>query len=473
VPARIARSASAVASALVAIALLLACTSSPARPDLILIVVDTLRADRIAGPGDAPQPTPELRALADGGLSFANATAPSSWTRPSVASLFTSRWPSEHGAVTLARPLAPSLPTLAELLRDAGYRTVGVSANFVHVSEASGLARGFTSWQSPSEVADDPERESVLHMDGVAGAAAERRALRADEVNRRVLAALPGRSVAPLFLYVHYMDPHSPYGDSDRPGGGPAHDVVSNDEVLALARRGGALPERERHRLVERYDADVRSADRAIGALLAALRERGWLERSGVVVTSDHGEAFGEHGNWFHGTDLHAESLRVPLVLVGPGVAAGRRSDAAVDLLDVPTTLLRMAGVAPPAAMRGRDLRALDGVGPRVRVAELHPDAALEARVRARLERMALSQGPWKSIWPRAGGPPLLFRTDRDPGERQPLAAEAAPARVTHDFEATRRKVEEAASAMFEGAGPQPRLDEEERRGLRALGYAE
>ena len=472
-----------VGSCWLSFALACAPAAPPRPPDLLLIVIDTLRADHLGVYG-YPRPTsPNLDRLALGGSVFTNAMAPSSWTKPSIASLFTSRHPSEHAAVSFRRHLDPAVPTLAGELRAAGYRTVGVSGNFVHVNETTGLSRGFEVFSAPSSVTATAA-EALLTLDEH-GATVHRRAASAMELNTEVDRLLEDIGDAPLFLYVHYMEPHSSYAPPEpflsrfaREPGRP--DRVTSNYLKDLATAGGHLDVGTREWIVDRYDAEIATVDAAVGALLDSLaaRDRG---RTIVVVASDHGEEFGEHGGWFHGRNLQAESLRVPLLFhdaaavgalrSGAGAAPAQVRSEAVDLLDVAPTLLALAGAPPAAGMRGRDLFA-PAVAARELVAELHDDPLFERRLGVRVQRFARIAWPWKVILSRDRAPEI-YDLERDPAERTPVApgttkAARAALRATLDRRARWRNEYDAGNTRKQqGAAP----DAETLEGLRALGY--
>jgi len=455
-------------------------TEATRPPDLVLVVVDTLRADHLGAYGYERPTSPVIDALAARGLRFENAAAPSSWTRPSVASLFTSRLPSEHGAVSLVAPLDPAVPTFVEALRDAGYRTVGVSGNFPNLSDKSGLTRGFETFASLAiAVGGEPGTTSgedtlmrlPLREDGGQLAL---RAPTADEVNARVfeeLDALEGPGDAPLLLYVHYMDPHSGYlapprfralferRAADTP---PA----TSDYLVELASGRRELAPGERERLVDAYDAEIRYVDEAIGRLLEGLEARGLAGSAVVTLVSDHGEELGEHGGYFHGLTLHRELLRVPLVIRDERglLPTGVRTEP-VELLDVPVTLLALAGLEPLPGMRGRALFAAEAesLGATDRVAELHPDPAREAHAGPLRHAASVTRWPFKAVADRAGDV-SVYRLDADPGERAPVDASAHA-----DLVAEARRLAGALAVPDAPAALSP----EERAGLRALGYLE
>jgi arylsulfatase A-like enzyme len=458
------------------LAMLAGCRPEPAPPPhLLLIAIDTLRADHLGAYG-YPRPTsPNIDQLARKGTTFDNAFAPSSWTRPSVASLFTSRPPSEHGAVSFDRAIRDDLPTLAEALQRAGYRTLGVSGNFVHVNEETGLARGFDDFEALSVRLAEGEGDVLLRLHPDDAPDVALRAPSAEEVNRKLLSRLPASTETPLFLYVHYMEPHAGYlppepfrtaflPEADSPDRSPP---ATSDRLVELAARP-TLPEpRELARLRALYDGEIAATDHALGELLAALGERGFGENAVVVLLSDHGEEFGEHGGLFHGITLHGESLRVPLVIHDARRPTdGVRRDEPVDLLDVAPTILALAGIAPDPAMRGRPLLEPSPLQERDLVAELHPDPTFEAHLRPRPDGLALVRWPWKVIVARDGAV-RAYRLDRDPAEDTPLGPERMPEGLLGAAQDLARRADETdAGRPFE-------LDDRSRRELRALGYAE
>jgi arylsulfatase A-like enzyme len=455
-------------------------------PNIILIVIDTLRADHLGAYGYPRSTSPLLDALAARGTLFTNATAPSSWTRPAMASLFTSRPPSEHGAFSSRRALDASVATLAELLRAGGYRTIGVSGNFPHVNEQSGLDRGFDHFVSlamPARGADDTLMRLTLR-EGTRPAPL--RAPTASEVNARVIEALPDADERPFFLYVHYMDPHSGYlapaahreqfrrSTLTKPtadGGDPP--AATSDYLVDLAAGRRPFGPDERARLIDLYDAEISYVDAEVGRLLEELFRRGHGSGAVVVALSDHGEEFLDHGGWFHGLTLHREVLRVPLLIEdGTGRMPPGIDERPVDLLDVPTTLLSLAGLDPAPGMRGRRLDAQERLEVGARVAELHPDALREARAGALRHRLALTAWPWKAVVD-PSGVVVLFQLEDDPGELRPVAASdpSVPAALV----ARARELADSLRAdpdASPGPGEETPLGPEEREALRALGYA-
>jgi len=460
-----------------------ACESEPApagasAPDVVLIVIDTLRADHLGVYGYARDTSPHIDALASRGVVFTRASSPSSWTRPAVASLLTSRLPSEHGAVSAEHRLDSRIATLAEVFHNAGYRTLGVCANFAHITERAGFARGFDDWTSLKVPVAEGQGDPIWAESTADGKRQPLRAPTAAEVNRALLPRIPAPDGRPVFLYVHYMDPHSGYLPAapyrERFLRDAAFDrtqpPATSDYVRELAAGRISVGERSRERLIDLYDGEIAAVDAAVGELVTALAERGYEGRSVYALVSDHGEEFEEHGGWFHGLTLYGESLQVPFVLWDSRAApVGATVDAPVDLIDVPTTLLALAGLEPAAHMRGRRLAA-DGAAPTARplLAELHRDPLIEGGVRERSHRWAYTRWPWKVITHRRRDVEF-FRLDRDPMERESIRP--GDAGVPADlFAEGRALVSRIVVPRREELRQQ--LDPEEREALQALGYA-
>jgi arylsulfatase A-like enzyme len=356
-----------VAAALAAGALLAAAAAAvllrpaPHRPHVVVLLWDTTRADRLTPHGHARETTPWLASLAARGVLFENCRAPSPWTLPSHASLFTGLMPSDHGALHMRAPLMPHHRTLAEDLAAAGYDTLLVYNN-EFVGPPWGLAQGFA-------------RERLARSaEGKPTAAAAVAVLR-EELGAR--AADPERRDRPLFLFVNLLDPHLPYDPPESLERAWRLPGAAESEVRALREFG--FPREMEHNLGIRvldgrsleilgrlYDAELRETDARCAEmedLLAAAGILGPGKDSLLVVTSDHGENLGEEGLVDHKLSVSDALLHVPLVLHRPGTfEGGRREAAGVGLQDLHPTILEAAGlpvdgVATPAA---RSLRAPD-----------------------------------------------------------------------------------------------------------------
>lgn len=448
---------------LVALGLAAGCRpAADPRPDLVLISVDTLRPDPLVCYGGDDGVGAALCALGDEGVRFtwAFATAPS--TAPSVASLLTSRLPYAHGVTERARSaLDPGVATLAERLAEVGYATGAFVANPV-LARGRGFERGFA-------VYDDrmirPERN---------------RGLLEREAGELTDAALAWARVAPRprFLWIHYQDPHGPYDPPDAP---PAWDAAEAPRLPVLDDHSGwgGIPAyqvlgavRSAAAYARRYAAEIAWLDRHLARLVTGLDALG--PRPAILLTADHGEAFGEDDFWLaHGHSLGVDQIRVPLLWRPARPIEGRVETAPVSTLDVLPTLLAAAGVAVPEDAAGRVLGA-DAAAPRTIFAEhrLRVAAVAGDRYYAR-DRVPLP-GPVPE--PVTGGaiPPLPPRALRLAASGAWSAADYEPAPVGAE-PALEAAVAEllAAAAGAPGAGGAASLDPATREALRALGYLE
>jgi arylsulfatase A-like enzyme len=318
-----------------------------AAPNVVLLVVDTLRADRLGSYGASPTNTPNLDRLAATGTVFRNTWAQAPWTLPSVTTILTGRYPRAHGVVGrsagFGRPaglaagetnwayLPDSIPTIASTVRRAGITTVGVTSNLL-ISRENNLAKGFETF------VELPVSPMPVQW---ARAAAVRTAF------TDWLAVNGGRR---FFAYLHYMEPHDPYVPSPElrrrcPEGAPAEvcDGVVRNLARERERTGAPLDDATVRYLKSLYDGEVQAWDADLPKLTRALDRLGLLERTVIVMTADHGEEFAEHGQLGHRKQVFAESLAVPLIIVGPGVPVGVRRDL-VELVDVLPTILGLLG---------------------------------------------------------------------------------------------------------------------------------
>ncbi len=428
--------------------------ATPGAPNVLVLLVDTLRADRLGCYGAVPSPSPHLDRLAAGGLVFTQAIAQSSWTLPSVASLFTGLLPRSHGAIGDAGGdgdaawgyLADGAVTWAERASRAGITTMGVSANPL-VSRGTNLAQGFETFvELPWE-------------------ARTKRWGTAADVNRAFLEWLEPNRAHRFVAWLHYMEPHDPYTPPaalrPTPPPGTPPDVAAG-WVLEVSRRlrGGAppLPAAQLAYLRALYDGEIRSWDAELPRLLGALERLGVRDRTVIIVTADHGEEFLEHGLLLHRAHLFDELIRVPLVLAGPGIAAAQRDDQ-VQGIDLFPTLAALLGLEPPPLAGASLLAPAPG-----RPAVAETDGQANHGPRHALE--AVRHPDAKLIHVTATGDFARYDLVTDPGEQAPLDAVtgAGPA-----LRAALEHVVAAAPAPPERDGRDPALRDK----LRALGYAE
>jgi arylsulfatase A-like enzyme len=326
-------------------------TAPPGAPNVLIIVLDALRADHSSAYGYARPTTPNMDAVAADGTLFERAFATSSYTLASHASILTGLLPHQHNAewVEPLRYRDCACETLGEALQARGYVTAGFSSNPYWFTAEYGFARGFHRFEDFFNTPADAAIRTVF------GRAVERLVLprigyldvpgrkRADFVNRRVLRWLDASEGRPFFAFVNYFDVHDPYLPPEpfrsRYAGRPVGGII-NWRVTGLDPQ---LPDSVIADEMDAYDGALTYLDTQVGALLDSLAARGQLDNTIVVITSDHGEEFGEHGFVLHGHALHVQSLHVPLIIRGPGVTPGVRVSSPVSNAAIPSTLMGLA----------------------------------------------------------------------------------------------------------------------------------
>lgn len=368
---------------------------------IFLVLMDTLRSDSLLGTRDAILPPKALKRLILDSIFYERAYAPSSWTRTSVATLLTGLEPHGHRVYDRLHKLDETLVTLPELLRDAGYRTHAWSTN-PNILPLWGFAQGFDTFvEVPWSEKGKPQADQVFDL---------------------VEAAVASQGPEPAFYYIHLMDPHHPY-DPD-------------PKLLEQAGRSASVRNRNKtdgsRRAYKTYMAEIAKMERRIGEFLEFLEERGLYDPALILLTSDHGEEFREHGGRRHGRTLYEEVLRVPLFLKLPHTRNGGtiRSEAAA-LADVTPTLLEAAGLPLPEGLRGQSLAA-GPKGDRPMTGVLYMDER---------ELESVMHDGWKLIRS-SDGTEELYALAEDRGERE-NRAEEEPARAD-----SLRALMEAKSAL-------------------------
>jgi len=424
------------------------------RPNIVVYLIDALRADRIGCYGYDRGTTPHVDEFASSAILFSGAQAQTSWTRPAVASIFTGLLPQQHGTTDKKDVLPESATTIAELLTGAGYESAAVVSNG-NVDQVYGFSQGFSYYKYLEEV------EIGEHV------------VRSDDVNQAVFSWLDEfRATEPFFLYVHTVDPHLPYAppptfrDAFAPN---VHDssIGSTEAVNEVAANRDRVTPKMVEQLSDLYDGEVAANDASFGEFYAGLGERGLLENTVVVVLSDHGEEFFDHGGWTHGNTLHAEMLDVPLIIRIPGVTP-RSIPEIVQHVDLFSTLLDLAGVEPPAGVFGRSARPLwtEGV-----TAEWTNRGLSHLELKERFGE-AWVDPQWKIITRRLRNGDLrtsLFNRETDPTERSDLASR----RQDLVEELLGRYAEEVSAAgdALQGVEIDEGREAEVEAQLKALGY--
>lgn len=437
-----------------------ACSETRTPPNVVLVVLDTVRADHLSAYG-YPRPTaPRLEALCERADRYATARSTAPWTLPSHASLFTGKFPFQHHAdaelvdavFNDARPLAEEELTLAEALAAEGYATAAFAANRGYVNERMGLTQGFATFVN--------ERRPGVEMAALA--------------HEWVKARPEGQ---PFFLFVNYMDAHRPYNvapvDGPNEAALPKAPEENSSELLdALYEQvygSDAPPDAALlQKAIDAYDRGIANADRGVGDLLAALERDGLLDGALVIVTADHGEYLGEHDLVEHSKDVYEPALRVPLIVKRPGQSRGRVIDEPASIADVPGLVLAEL----PKSVSSKHAGKFPGqAGVRGLFAEINysrgKDMAAPWGERFLRERSALYLERWKVIRS-SDGRHELYDLASDPREERNLFAERP--------KEAQLLLDTLARIQARSGGARARVDvreptEDELKELRELGY--
>jgi choline-sulfatase len=452
------------------------CRPERARPDILLVTIDTLRADHCSAYGYPVPTTPNLDALAAKGVLFRRAYAESSTTAPSHAVLMTSRHFRTLGVGKNGLAVPADATTIAEALQDDGYQTAAFVSSFPLLTRF-GFSQGFDVYDDKFEVDEaslgrrKPGSQAHDRLGGATLAHVER------WLGKR-------NDSRPLFLWVHFVDPHAPY--------------------RAPERFAAKWPERTKT-AVQRYDAEVHYADRQLGRLLEVVAKQTPDHDDFVVVTSDHGEGLGDHGWMSHGVNLHEEAVRIPLVASWPGhLAEGKVVEDPVALVDVARGILDVAGVDAKSFEHAREMFGTTDPGRSIFLQRRDYRSGKEKGHKIAGEMTAVVERGSKLILapdeelrelydltrdpreltdllaaPGQASPKKTKRAKADNAPSQPVSAEeakpATPAELA-EREATAHRLEGTLSdwtSAFPSAGSDAPLDKETQKALRSLGYVE
>jgi arylsulfatase A-like enzyme len=419
--------------------------------NVVVYVIDTLRADHVGCYEATSDATPRIDAFAREAVRFAHGVSQSSWTLPSIASLLTGLRASRHGATGPAHAVRTDVATLPQLLAASGYTTAGFVTNYLG-SGAFGLDRGFDRFRFYRE----------------RGATRRKVYLRSDALHRRIIRWLDRKPGMPFLLWVHATDPHFPYLPPRRHRRWRRAAAAEPDEVdrvvdalrplhngnEAWGARPAAVSPETVALLRDLYAGEVRAADLWFGRLIDQLAARGLLDETVVVLTSDHGEEFLEHGGLAHGQTLHREVLDVPVIVRLPrGADGGTVVDGFARHVDVLPTILAIVGVSPPSGLDGVALLGAAGAKP--------ADAYAAVRL-GRFDQDAVLTPTWKAIRNLNTSRIRLFDVVSDPLEQTDVARSDDP------------RLRQATSRLDELARPRevgPRVGGDRIERLRALGY--
>lgn len=357
---------------------------NPKKPNVLVFLIDTLRQDHVGCYGYERETTPHIDQLREDAVLFTCLMPPSSWTRPSVASLLTGTYPATHAAHDAFDLVRENLPRLASVLHGFGYETHGYVAN-PHCLPAWNLGSEF-------DVYTDVDSENWRQADDAT-------------LVEHFLEVLPTLAGRPWFAYLHAMGPHGPY---EPPGG-----FESRFQPNAYS---GTATEIARQKAVDRYDAEIAYTDAQFGRVIETLRRLDMYENTAIIVVSDHGEEFWEHGGTDHGKTLYEEQLRVPLIWKLPGGRLkGEQRDALLEMVDIAPTILDMVEAPPESRFQGRSF------WPYIMGGEIAPAIGFASLELNKADLLAAKTTGEKYIRDRAAGASFWYDLAADPGEQHPL----------------------------------------------------
>jgi arylsulfatase A-like enzyme len=434
--------------------------------NVILITLDTVRADHLSCYGYPRATTPNLDSFARSSTWYTNAQTTAPWTLPAHASLFTGLYPPEHGAQMVlpgpelrgeeqfrqALSLDGDFATLAEVMGGLGYDTAGVASNFLYLDTAYNLHRGFEHYEVLPGVVDQ-------------------RAARARQVNRKALDWLRGRGAAPFFLFLNYRDAHTPYNTTPQEGfleQTPAYDrkllLRVSSQILPP---DGPVPDEMLEKVTDQYDLALRNLDDGIGELLDGLRELGLHDETLIIITSDHGEYLGEHRLIEHSKDVYQPALWVPLFVKRPAQRQGTVEERLISLVHLPRLILKEIG-----ADHRVDEALFPYSWPEPQIFahnkwSLWKDLRRPWGARFKRIRKVVYQGPFKFI-ESSDGNHELYDVAKDPGESNNLLDGAPDLR-----DQWLSQIDETwPSGTYDASSRIPEdLTEDEYRRAKALGY--
>lgn len=456
------------------------------KPNIILIVMDAVKAKQLSCYGYHRPTAPNLEQFAEHSVVYETAISPAGWSLPSHASMFTGLYPSRHGAHDQHKYLRPEYPTLAEILRSRGYHTLAVCHN-EYVSSTTDLNRGFEEFNPAIGKLSRPLRKMKQKAETGAAILLGRRDSGARSINGQVMATLRRLQTAerPFFMFVHYLEPHAPYRPPKKfnrylPKGVSSREAkqVNQDRVKYLAELV-SMDERDFEILTALYDGEITYLDTRIAQVLRWLKESGLTDRTMVIITSDHGENVGDHQMMGHAYCLYDTLLHVPLIIHYPkGTTTPGRVKHQVQTLDLLPTILSMLGDTSSETYRSlqgydllsstrRDFTIAEQAKPDLTTFYKRFPSADVSRYDRALKMIRTNR--YKYIWA-SDGNHELYDLQADPDEVRNVVVERPD--VAGDLD---RRLTEWRNS-FEEAIPLdevPEFDEAVKDRLRALGYLE
>ena len=445
-------------------------SASPRSPrHIVLITVDTLRAGSLSSYDPTGGPTTEIDRFAKDGVLFENAVSPAPWTLPSLASMLTGLSPSVHVVTEMTSRMSGNVTTLGEHLAESGYHTAAIVTNELLRPDAN-FSQGYRDYIYLNQPSFGGSVGARLLQATLPAAYPPTPWPSTTDTTHRAVRWLEHNRDADFFLWVHYFDPHAPYAPpreylpaSIRPGMPVEVDPIKEEVLLRVP------PRAEQRWMRQLYDAEVRYVDDNIGRLLDALRELGIYDEALIMLTSDHGEEFWDHGGQGHGHSQYNELLLVPLIVKLPETSRTGRVSAMVSTASITPTVLDISGLSyDPAGMSSPSIAPLLTGDP-----ENYHDVPIVSTAQMLFApKEAVFFDDLKYIGSRHDENPSLFQLDRDPRELRSVAY-AHPALIARAQRLLTQHLEASTElrARYQIAEEAARLDEDTLRRLRALGY--
>ncbi len=436
--------------------------SRSTRYNLLLVSIDSLRADHLSCYGYPRKTSPHIDALAEEGILFQNTVSSTSWTLPAHMSLFTAEDISVHGVAHDGHSLSKSIPTLPEVLKKEGYQTAAFCSS-PYMNPAFGFARGFDVYHNldldrvgfTDTVTPPQEQRDGVHAD-ITGPRIEKLAVDWLEKNYR----------RPFFLFLHMWDVHydyippPPYDkkfDLDYRGTITGKDYMHDDRINA------GMDRRDLEHIIALYDGEIAYTDHYLGLIIQRLKELGVYDRTLIVVTADHGDEFFEHGNKGHRISLFDEVIKVPLILKLPGQPVrAKKIEAQARLTDIAPTILSIFGLKKPYSFQGVSLLLPESARPRYAFSELAPVL------------QSLRTNRYKLLYNREQNKSIVMDLNKNPGEETTvLVRDHSIRKRMKKARAYRERLDRALAGKLRGGkeGAAVRLSRKEQERLRSLGY--
>ncbi len=457
-------------------------------PSVIIISIDTLRADHLSCYGYRRKTSPLIDRFAKDSVLYENALSPSTWTLPGHASIFTGNFPLQHaahfvetcesctgdraisvGVAPPATPLHQDHLTLAEILEGNGYRTAAIVSNFAYFHPDFGLNQGFQfhDYRARRLFGYEPILNSYLKYVPHLHNQITKPYRSATEINDVTFRWLESGNREPFFLFLNYMEPHQPYSPPS-----PHYTAFTGTKAFMDPRLkpGGQMQmdEDDRDHFIALYDGEIAYVDAEVGTLLTRLKKMGIYDEALIVVTSDHGEFFGEHDLWEHTCGPYEPVHRVPLIVKYPNSESVGVEHSMVQTIDILPTILEYAGIPVPAGIQGTSLRGRK----HAIMTEQYVNTYLARQFGGHLALGYKSyyEAPWKLVV-YSDGEVRLYDLDRDPHENRDLSNEETIITATMQSKLADLVLSLTSTAPVKSKTGE--LDDETVRRLRALGYVQ